>query len=55
MVAGFSLPAAVLGALFFVATLATELVFSTKVGDLGKMRREFEKRNPADALAGHSP
>lgn len=55
LVAGFSPPAAILGALFLIATLATELVFSTKVGDLGKMRREFEKRNPADAVAGHSP
>lgn len=55
LVAGFSLPATVLGALFFVATLATELVFSTKVGDLGKMRREFEKQLPSDAVAGHSP
>jgi len=55
LVAGFSLPAVVLGALFFVATLATELVFSTKVGDLGKMRREFEKQVPRDAVAGHSP
>jgi len=55
LVAGFSLPAVVLGALFFVATLATELVFSTKVGDLGKMRGEFEKQVPRDAVAGHSP
>ena len=55
LVAGFSLPAVVLGALFFVATVATELAFSTKVGDLGKMRREFEKRSPVDPAAGHSP
>jgi membrane-associated protease RseP (regulator of RpoE activity) len=53
--AGFSLPAALLGALFFAATLATELVFSTKVGDLGKMRREFEKQLPGNVVAGHPP
>ena len=54
-VAGFSLPAVLLGTLFLVATLATELLFSTKVGDLGKMRREFEKQVPSGAVAGHSP
>ena len=30
-------------------------MFSTKVGDLGKMRKEFEKQLPSDAVAGHSP
>ncbi|HEV2389591.1 MAG TPA: hypothetical protein VGS04_02590 [Nitrososphaerales archaeon] len=55
LVAGFSLPAVVFGTLFFVATLATELVFSTKVGDLGKMRMEWGKGSPADPAAGHSP
>ncbi len=40
---GFRLPAVVLGLLFFLATLATELAFSTKSGDLAKMRREFNK------------
>jgi hypothetical protein len=43
LVAGFSLPAVLLGTLFFIVTLATELMFSTKVGDLGKMRNEFAK------------
>jgi len=41
LVARFSLPAVILGAVFFVGTLATEFMFSTQVGDLGKMRREF--------------
>ena len=41
--AGFSLPAVILGALFLFGTLATELMFSTEVGDLGKMRKEFNK------------
>lgn len=54
LVAGFSLPAVLLGALFFVVTLATELIFSTEVGDLGKMRREFEKQSPGD-VAGRAP
>ncbi len=55
LVAGFSLPAVLLGILFFVATLATELMFSTKVGDLGKMRSEFKKQTPSSAVAGRSP
>jgi len=53
-VAGFSLPAVLIGALFFVATLATEFMFSTKVGDLGKMRNEFKKQMPG-GVAAHSP
>jgi hypothetical protein len=53
LVAGFSVAAALLGALFFVATLATELMFSTKVGDLGKMRKELKQPSRGDA--GHSP
>lgn len=44
LVAGFSLPALILGAFFFVVMLATELLFSTKVGDLGKMANEFKKQ-----------
>jgi hypothetical protein len=48
---GFSLPAVLLGALFFVATLATELLFSTMVGDLGKMAREFKKLTPGRGVA----
>jgi membrane-associated protease RseP (regulator of RpoE activity) len=43
---GFSLPAMLLGAAFFVAMLATEVLFSTKVGDLGKMTAEFKKDMP---------
>jgi hypothetical protein len=54
LVAGFTLPAVLLGTLFFLGTVATELMFSTKVGDLGKMRREFEKQVPRSAVAGHS-
>jgi hypothetical protein len=45
--------AVLLGALFFLGTVATELMFSTRMGDLGKMRREFEKQVLA-AAAGHS-
>jgi len=55
LVAGFSLPAVLLGALFFVVTLATELMFSTKVGDLGKMRKEFGKPAPSNAGAVARP
>ena len=57
LVAGFSLPAVLFGVLFFVAVVATEFMFSTKVGDLRKMRNEFEKREPGggDVGAGHSP
>lgn len=43
LAAGFSLPTVLLGALFFVVMLATEVLFSTKVGDLGKMTNEFRK------------
>jgi len=50
LVAGFSLPAVLLALLFFLATLMTEFLFSTKVGDLGKMRGEFKKQMPS-----HSP
>jgi len=55
LAAGFSLPAVLLGALFFVATLATEILFSTKVGDLGKMAGEFKKQAPDTGVATHSP
>ncbi len=47
LAAGFSLPAVLLGAFFFVGTVATEVLFSTKVGDLGKMANEFKKQAPA--------
>jgi hypothetical protein len=41
---------------FFLGTVATELMFSTKVGDLGEMRREFEKQVPGSAaVVGQSP
>ena len=43
LVAGFGILAALLGTLFFVVIVATELMFSTKVGDLGKMAKEFKK------------
>ena len=36
--AGFSSLALLLGAIFFAGTLVVELVFSTKVGDLSKMK-----------------
>jgi hypothetical protein len=49
LTAGFTLPAVLLGTLFFLGTVATELMFSTKVGDLGKMRREFEKNTSTAA------
>jgi hypothetical protein len=55
LVAGFSLPAVLLGLLFFVVMLSTEFLFSTKVGDLGKMRNEFKKQLPSGIVAGHSP
>jgi hypothetical protein len=52
LVAGFSLPAVLLGALLFISILATEVLFSTKVGDLGKMAAEFKKdvRGPVSPL-----
>lgn len=37
----FNTIALVLGTLLFVATLATEIIFSTKIGDLAKMKREL--------------
>jgi hypothetical protein len=46
LVAGFSLPAVLLGALLFISMFATEVLFSTKVGDLGKMAAEFKKEVP---------
>jgi len=54
LIAGFSLPAILLGVLFFVVTLASEFMFSTKVGDLGKMRKELIQQAPG-AVAGNSP
>ena len=42
-IAGFSFLSLVFASLFFVATLATEVLFSTKVGDLAKMETEFRK------------
>jgi hypothetical protein len=55
LAAGFSLPAALLGTLFFVVMLATEALFSTKVGDLGKMTAEFRKQTPDSGGTGHPP
>jgi hypothetical protein len=55
LVAGFSLPAVLLAALFFVVMLATEFMFSTKVGDLGKMANEFKKLMPDPSGSGHTP
>jgi hypothetical protein len=43
LVARFNLPAELFRVLFFLATLATELLFSTRVGDLAKMANEFKK------------
>ncbi len=40
---GFNLLAIVFALLFFGATLATEFLFSTKVGDLAKMAAEYKK------------
>jgi hypothetical protein len=55
LAAGFSLPAALLGAVFFVTMLATEVLFSTKVGDLGKMAAEFKKDMPGPVGSLRSP
>jgi hypothetical protein len=55
LAAGFGLPAVLLGAVFFLAMLATEVLFSTQVGDLGKMRNEFKKLIPGSGSAGHPP
>jgi hypothetical protein len=42
-IASFSLLAVVVAFLFFAATLATEFLFSTKIGDIAKMTGEFKK------------
>ena len=55
LLSGFSLAAVLLGALFFTVMLATEVLFSTKVGDLGKMSNEFKKEPLDRGAAGHSP
>ena len=55
LAAGFSLPAMLLGVVFFVAMLATEVLFSTKVGDLGKMANEFKKQMPGSGAPIHPP
>jgi hypothetical protein len=55
LVAGFGLPAVLVGMIFLIVMLSTELLFSTKVGDLAKMRNEFKRQSPSDATAGHSP
>jgi len=39
----FALPSLALGTIFFIASLATEILISTKVGDLAKMKRELAK------------
>ena len=54
LVAGFSIPAILLAVLFFFATVMTEAMFSTKVGDLGKMRAEFNKQTLKTGTS-HSP
>jgi hypothetical protein len=54
LVAGFSIPAVFVGALLFISMLATEVLFSTKVGDLGKMAAEFKKDVPGPVSAFHS-
>jgi hypothetical protein len=55
LAAGFSLPAVLLGALFFVVMLATEVLFSTKVGDLGTMATEFKKQAPSSLPSPRTP
>lgn len=55
LVAGFSPPTVLFGTLFFVVMLATEFLFSTRVGDLGKMANEFKRQMPDRGAAGHSP
>ncbi len=55
LASGFGLPAVLLGAVFFAAMLATEVLFSTKVGDLGKMANEFKKQIPGSPGPSHSP
>ncbi|MDA4117116.1 MAG: hypothetical protein OK455_02100 [Thaumarchaeota archaeon] len=42
-IGGFNILAVVFAFLFFAATLATEFLFSTKVGDFAKMTGEFKK------------
>ncbi len=44
LVHGTGLLALILGGLFFFANLATEILFSTKAGDLGKMKEELRKK-----------
>ena len=39
----FTLIALVIGSLFLVASVLTEIVFGTRVGDLQKMRREYSR------------
>lgn len=41
VIADFSYPAILLGALVFVGNLAVEVAFSTKVGDLSKMKKRI--------------
>ncbi len=55
LAAGFSLPAVLIGALFFMVMLATEVLFSTKVGDLGKMSNEFKKQAPSSPPSPRTP
>jgi hypothetical protein len=40
---GFNIIALILGTLLLLGSLATELIFGTKVGDLYKMKREFSR------------
>jgi hypothetical protein len=41
LVAGFGFLAVLLGTIFFVGSLGTEIIFGTKVGDLSKMKAQF--------------
>ncbi len=41
---GFGALALLLGGVFFIVNLMTEILFSTKAGDLGKMRKELRKK-----------
>jgi hypothetical protein len=55
LAAGFSLTSALMGTTFFIAMVATEALFSTKVGDLGKMTAEFRKMVPATPPSPRTP
>jgi len=54
LAAGFTSPAVVVATLFLVGVVATEVLFSTKVGDLAKMRKEFRNSMPNRSDGNHS-